>query len=93
MDKQRATRRIIKRLSNEQQTVDRRESVNTLAGVFVQLKEDEKNREDVGLTEVEAARRRRIRSEDLAENLLKTVQWITKMPIYTLPVKIITFNN
>ena len=73
MDKTRARRRIVKRLSNEQQTVDRRESVNELAGVFVQLKEDEKNREDVGLTEVEAARRRRIRSEDLAENKSKLI--------------------
>ena len=72
-DRQRATRRIVKNLSTETVKTNNRETVNDLAKVFVELKSQEKNREDVGLKPIESARRKRIRREDLEVNTTKLI--------------------
>ena len=67
-DRERAKRRIIRELSADKIELDRSESLNALAKLYANLKQDQRNSELVNLDPIEAARRREIRKRDLSEN-------------------------
>ena len=67
-DRVRARRRIVKTLAENKEEYNEKETLSALAQTFLQLKKEEKNRNDEGLEDIEAARRRSIRSASLKEN-------------------------
>ena len=67
-DRQRATRRIIRNLADNQETYDKKETLSALSQTFMLLKEQEKNRSDEGFSDIDASKRRQLRRDDLREN-------------------------